>query len=62
METNEKSVRLKRLDLRREVVGDLTHSVLTARGDSLWTCPIDDETAYEDDRDDAGPGSPRIVG
>ncbi|MEU3655930.1 hypothetical protein AB0E67_24590 [Streptomyces sp. NPDC032161] len=62
METNDESVHLKRLDLRREVVGDLTDSVLTASGDSLWTCPIDDETAYEGDRDDAGSSPPRSVG
>lgn len=61
MDNNEESVRLKRLDLRREVVGDVTESVLTARGDSLWTCPIDDETVYEDNRDDARSGPPRMV-
>ncbi|GGS69858.1 hypothetical protein [Streptomyces cinerochromogenes] len=62
MDTNEEPVPLKRLDLRREVVGDLIDAVLTTQGHSLWTCDIDDETAHEDDRDEAGSGTPRTVG
>lgn len=50
--------RVKKLDLNREVVGDLTDQLLTTQGHSLWTC---DETMHEEESDGPDPHPARLV-
>ncbi|MFE9883272.1 hypothetical protein [Streptomyces sp. NPDC005784] len=54
MGTTEEPRMVKKLDLKREVVGDLTDQLLTTQGHSLWTCD-ETETMHEEDGD--GPDS-----